>query len=178
MKQNRIQSQTKKITAAAILSALGVLFLLLGSFFESLDLTFSAMAAVIVVFAVIEIGKPFPLLIYAVTSLLSLLLLPSKFAAVAYALFFGYYPIFKEMFERLHFLLSLLLKFSLFNTAFFLIILVSKHFLGLSEEFSFGIPLLLVGNVAFFAFDFLLTQLITLYFVKWRKRFHLGDYFE
>ncbi len=178
MKPNRIRKNTKKMTLAASFAALSFVLLLVGSFFESLDLTFSALASFTVVLAVIELGRPYPLLIYAVTSLLALLLLPSKFAAVCYALFFGFYPIFKEMFERFRPLVSWVLKFSLFNIGFFVILLASRFLLGLPDLSPFDIPLLLLGNAAFFLFDFALSRLITLYLFKLRRLLKLKDYFE
>jgi len=178
MKRNRIRENTKKMTLAAVFAALSVVLLLVGSFFDSLDLTFSALTSFLIVLAVIELGKPYPWLIYSVTSLLTLLLLPSKFAAVCYALFFGFYPIFKEMFERFRPLVAWIFKFSLFNVGFLAILLVSQYLLGLPDLSPFNIPLLLLGNLAFFLFDFALSRLITLYLFKFRRLLRLKDYFE
>ena len=51
-----IMKYTKKIALAAILSALGVVVLLIGSVITLLDLTMVAIASLLVVLAVIEIG--------------------------------------------------------------------------------------------------------------------------
>ena len=72
--------KTKKIALAAILSALGVLILLLGSIITVLDLTMVAMASLLIMLAVVEIGGGYPYLIWLVTGFLSLLLLPDKFS--------------------------------------------------------------------------------------------------
>jgi predicted membrane protein len=98
--------RTRKLAVAAMLCALGVVLLYVGSVIEVLDLTMVGISSVLVFFAVLEMGNPFPFLIYFVTAILSMLLLPSKFAAVFYLLFGGIYPILKAKLERLPMLLS------------------------------------------------------------------------
>ena len=68
--------------------------LYLGSMVEVLDISMAVIASLICVFAVIEYGKGYPWLIFSVTAILSLLLLPNKFPAVVYGCFMGFYPIF------------------------------------------------------------------------------------
>jgi hypothetical protein len=96
MKKNVKMKSAKRVALSAILCTLGVLFLYIGSVLEILDLTMGALASVIVIFSVIEMGGKSPYLIYAVTSVLSLLLLPNKFPAFLYFAFAGIYPILKE----------------------------------------------------------------------------------
>ena len=84
------------MTVCAMLSALGVVLLLIGSFVEVMDLSAAAIASLLCVFAVIEYGGASPWLIFAVTSVLSMVLLPTKTPALMYLAFFGYYPIIKE----------------------------------------------------------------------------------
>ena len=91
--------QTKKISIAALLSALSIVVLYIGSVFEVLDLSAAAIASIAIVFAQIELKNPYPYLIYAVVSLLALLLLPSKFSAMVYVCFGGIYPMVKELAE-------------------------------------------------------------------------------
>ena len=52
--------------------------------------------------------------VYFATSLLSLLLITDKEAALTYALFFGYYPLIKDVMEKLPKALGWVLKFLLF----------------------------------------------------------------
>ena len=98
--------KSKKVALAAILCALSVLMLLLGSILTVLDLTMVCMASLLVMLAVIEIGGGYPYLIWLVTGVLAVLLLPDKFSALLYLLFGGIYPIFKAMFERLHYIVA------------------------------------------------------------------------
>ncbi|MCI8387808.1 MAG: hypothetical protein HFE63_05015 [Clostridiales bacterium] len=171
--------KTKKIALAAILSALGVVILLLGSIIEILDLTMVAIASMLVFLTVIEIGGGYPYLVWLVTGTLSLLLLPSKFAALLYMLFGGIYPILKAMFERLHYIVSWILKFSFFNSILTLLILLSNYVFHIPDtELGFHGMVYLLCNGVFFLYDIAATQIVTLYLVKLRKMLGLKNFFK
>ena len=91
-----VSEKTKKITLSAVLTAMGVVLLLIGAVIEVLDLTMAALASFFCIFSVIEMGKGYPWMIYAVTGILSIILMPQGFGGWFYILFFGYYPIIKE----------------------------------------------------------------------------------
>ncbi len=175
----KAMNRTRKLALVAILSALGVVFLYLGSVIEVLDLSTAALASLITVFAVIELGKGYPWGIYLVTSVLSLLLLPNKFGALVFLVFAGYYPMAKARFERMHYIVSWVLKFSVFNTALLGLLLGAKYLLLLPEEELALTPVLvIVANVAFLLYDIAMTKLITLYLIRGRKRLGLKNYFD
>ncbi|MDD6799832.1 MAG: hypothetical protein PUE85_05385 [Firmicutes bacterium] len=177
MKKTRIK--TKNIALSAVLIALGVVILYIGSIINVLDLTMAAIASLIIFFTVIELQGKYPYLIYAATGLLSALILPDKYAAVVYILFAGIYPIFKEMFERLHSVICWILKLSMFNTSLLLTIAVSVYALHIEDTgLGFTAAVLLLGNLAFVLYDIAMTKLITLYLIKLRKLFGLSDFFE
>jgi hypothetical protein len=183
-----ISQKTKKLTIGAILSALGVAMLLVGAMIEVMDLSMAALASFFCIFAVIELGGVYPWLIYAVTSVLSLILMPFGMGGWFYLLFFGYYPILKEKLERKKRTISWLLKIVLFNTAL-AIGVVAAYFLffgntagGIEQAFflifggedvgkAMAIITYLLANVVFVVYDIALTRLITYYFVKIRKKF-------
>jgi len=178
-KHNRTRQQVKSIAAASVFAALGVVILSLGSVIEVLDLTLCAVASIFVVLSVIELGSYWPMLVYLVTGLLSVLLLPNKFCAVVYLLFAGLYPMFKAAFERLHYIITWLLKFSFFNTSLLLIIFISVYVLRIEDTgLAYTIAVLALGNVTFFLYDFVLTKLITLYIIKLRRLFGFKNYFD
>lgn len=171
--------RTKKLALAAILSALGVVILLLGSVITVLDLTAVAVASFLIMLAVIELSGAYPYLIWIVTGVLAFLLLPDKFGAALYLGFGGIYPIFKAMFERFHIAVSWLLKFSFFNTVLTLIIVVCNYILHLPETgLGFTLPVYLLCNTAFFFYDLASTSIITVYLIKLRKRLGLGNFFK
>ena len=108
--------KSKKIALCAVFSALGVVLLYMGAIFEVLDLSAAAIASMLCVVIISEIGGIYPWLVYAVTSLLSLLLLPNKFGALIYACMAGYYPMLKAKIEGLRSNgLRLLFKIGFFN---------------------------------------------------------------
>ena len=71
-----ISSKTRRMTACAVLCGLNIVIMYLGTVIEVLDLSASVVASLACIFAVIEMGGSFPWLIYAVTGVLSLILLP------------------------------------------------------------------------------------------------------
>ena len=171
--------KTKKIARAAILSALGVIVLLLGSIFTMLDLTMVAIASLLVVMAVIELGGWYPYLVWLVTGTLSALLLPSKFAAILYIIFGGIYPILKSMFEKLHFVVSWILKLSYFNTMLTLLIFLCNYVFKLPDtDFGYSWLVYLLCNGVFVLYDIAASEMIMLYLVKIRKMLGLGNYFK
>ncbi len=155
-----------------MLSALGVLILLLGSVITVLDLTMVGISSLLIFFAVIEIGGAYPYLIWLVTGVLSLLLLPDKFSALLYLLFGGVYPIFKAMFERLHYIVAWVLKLSFFNSVLLLLIALCNNVFMLPETgLGFTLPVFAVCNLAFVLYDYFIAVMVRYYMDKLRPRF-------
>lgn len=171
----RRRKTTRRLAAAALMAALGTALLTVGAFVDVLDLTAAALASLTVVFAVIELRGPYPYMIYAVTALLSILLLPVKTPGLVYALFAGYYPVVKAVFER-HFPrpVAWLFKILLFNAALALaVFLVVRFFMAPGTVERWHYWLLLIGTPVFILYDLALTRLITAYLLRWRRRLHL-----
>ncbi len=182
-----VSEKTKKLTMSAVLAAMGVVLLLIGAFVEVLDLSMAALASFFCIFAVIEMGKGYPWMIYAVTGILSVILMPQGLGGWFYILFFGYYPIVKEKLEKLFKPLAWGLKFIVFNVAITVYALICYFlFFGelklLLDEFSSLLGGMEVGawliivvyvvlNVIFVVYDIALTQLISLYIIRLRKKF-------
>lgn len=187
-----VSSKVKKLTAGAMLSAMGVALLFLGSLFETVDLTMAALASFACLFAVLELGGIYPWLIFAVTGVLGIILAPKGVTSMAgwyYILFFGYYPILKEKYERLKKPLSWVLKLVTLNIALVICVLLvyfitfgassDKNLFdaifvifggeGAGTAMIIGIYLLL--NVTLVVYDIALTMLISTYINKWRHRF-------
>lgn len=169
------KERTKRLTVCAMLAALSVILLLLGSFVEVVDISMAVVASLLCVFAVIEYGGSAPWLVFGVTSILSLLLLPQKTPAVMYLLFFGYYPILKERLEKLPRLLSWILKEVIFNVALIVMMVLSALLLFSSETdlTLLYVAFFVVAEIAFPIYDIALTRLISLYLFRLRKRFRI-----
>lgn len=170
MRKNGVSKQTRRISACGILSTLGVICLSVGSLIEVMDLSMIMIASFLIAFAVIEMGKRWAWLIWGVTALLSLLLLPNKLAALLY-LMGGMYPIVKSTLERLRPLLSWAGKLVAFNGVQILFLLIARELFGMTgPDFSLSWGVLLFNNVLFILFDIVLTVFITFYLVKLRRR--------
>ena len=164
---------------SAVLSALSVAAIYIASF-TPLDLTVIALTSLGVFFAVIELGGKYPLLIYAVTGILVMLLLPDKSTALVYVMVVGWYPMAKVVFERYHFAVAWILKMSAFNTAMLLAIVVTTYILGITDDDTLALKIatLLLANLTFVMCDILATKLIQIYIVKIRPRLGFRNYFE
>ena len=158
-----------------MLSALGVILLYVGSIIQVADLSMAVLASLLCVFAVIEYGKTAPWLVFGVTSVLSLVLLPQKTPAVVYTLFFGFYPILKERFEKFDRIRCIVFKELVFNAALIVILLAMKFlFLEFTDiPFMLYLIAIVLCEAVFLVYDFALTRLISLYVYKLRKRFRI-----
>ena len=168
-------NNTKRLTVCAMLSALSVILLYVGSLVEVADFSMAVIASLACVFAVIEYGKSAPWLVFFVTAVLSLVLLPNKTPAVTYALFFGFYPILKERFERRGGKLCWIFKEIVFNVCLALMVVIFKFLLWTgadipAELYVIGVVLC---EVIFILYDIALTRLISFYVYRLRKKFKL-----
>lgn len=170
-----MKGRTKYLTVSAMLAALGVILLGLGSLINTLDLTVAALASVLCVWAVIEMGRTYAWMIWLVTSFLAILLLPQKTPGCFY-LFIGLYPILKERLERLPRVAEWALKILLFHAMLALCWLALRILVPGEAAVKFGWMLAVTYALALFAFflyDYALTKLITFYLLKLQKRIGL-----
>ncbi len=163
---------TKCVILAAILAALSFVFLFIGAATSVLDLTAIVVAGACSAITLIELGGIYPYLVWAVTGVLSAVLLPDKFVAVEYILFGGIYPIIKQYFQRLPRLFSWIAKLAYFNAVLTAAIAIAKFVMNLPDDYgmTYSIPAYLVGNAFFFITELFLSAVITLYAVKLRGR--------
>ena len=156
-------------------SALGTVLLYIGSFIEILDISIAVLASALTTLIVIEYGKKASLAVFFATSILSLILLPYKLPAFMYALFFGYYPIIKELIERIRVrLIGWIVKTAVFSLASILLLLICTVFtaeLELSSGIIMTVGFILLSELMYFMYDIALTKMITLYLVRVRHRF-------
>lgn len=173
---------SKKITLSAMAAALSAVLLALSSLLGLMELTVGAIASLLVVFIHVEVGAPYQWLVWLVTSLIALLLLPSKTIGFAYLLVFGIYPILKSFIERLPRWSWLIIKFVYISAILAACIFLSELVLGvgffadLPELSSTLATLAKIGvvalfYVAFFAYDAFIAVLVRLYYLKYREKF-------
>ena len=170
-----MMKETKKITLSAMLTALGVVIMLLGAVIEALDLSVGAIASLIVVFVFIEIGKPYHFLVWICTSLILALVYPGSAMWIEYLLIFGIYPIMKAYIEKLPRWSWWPVKLAYINSVVAFLAFGMEKILGIPffEEEGKGmmIAFWVLLNVAFVMYDIFLRTLIRVYMLKYRERF-------
>jgi len=192
MKKNRTNhmtsiQRTKRLTVSALLCALSVVLLCAGRLFDgSLDLTMAALASLIVVWAAEEIGGSYPWLIWLVSSLLALLILPLNTAAWEYLIFAGLYPMIRVLMEKIPLVLRIILKQLLFNAVIALGVLVLWQLLfpmaqsypaalgiflgGEGAHWAYSLAVGITANLAFVLYDFVIGRFIAAYRVNLRQK--------
>lgn len=161
--------------------ALGVVFMTIGAFVPSLDMTSAALTSLIVVLIFIEIGSPYTYLVWLATSLIGFIFFSGSAVWLQYLLVFGIYPILKAYIERTPRPLWFIIKLVYANAIFALLFWLMDVLLGMpfdTGETLFGLhgtPLLIllfvILNVAFFAYDILIGLSAKIYLFKYRDRF-------
>ena len=170
-------SKSGKIALGGLLTALGVVLMFLTGLIPIGTYALPAIAGVLLIVAVIEIGAKWAWMIYAAVAVLSLLFAADKEAALLFVLFFGYYPVLKSFLERIsNKVLSWISKFAVFNVAVVACFFLAVNFLQLPEDsFTvFGIYLpwvfLILGNAVFLIYDIALSDLVATYVEKLHHR--------
>lgn len=186
-RKNASVQKTKRLTVSALLCALGAVMLCFGRLFDgSLDLTMAALASLITVWAAEELGGWHPWLIWLVTALLALILMPFNTAAWEYLLFAGVYPMLRVLLERLPLVLRLIVKPVIFNAVIALGVLILWQLLfpaaqsypaalgaflgGQGAHWGYSLAVWITANGAFVLYDFAIGRFIAAYRINLRKR--------
>ena len=173
---------TKKLTLSAMSVALSSVLLMLSSVFGLMELTVGAVASLLVVFIFVEVGNPYHWMVWLSTSVIAILLFPSKTIGVGYFLLFGIYPILKAYIERLPRWSWIIVKFLYFTAIGAAFIFLSELIMGV--PFFADLPdyagivgvlvkcgFILLCYVALFAYDMFISVMTRLYFLKFREKF-------
>lgn len=156
--------KAKKTAICGMISALSVVLMLFTTLTPVLMYVVPILTGLVVWLVSQMTDKKWALGVYFSTSFISLIILTDKEAALTYALFFGYYPLIKDIIEKLPKAVSWLIKIISFNVAAVLIGVAGVFIFGLSgEEYSeFGkatIPILLsLANIVFVMYDNMLRK--------------------
>ena len=159
-----MKNKTKNTAVCGLMTALSVVLMMLTTLVPVFMYVIPILTGLIVLLVSDISNKKWGAGVYFSTAFLSLLLITDKEAALTYALFFGYYPLIKDIIEKLPKLISRIFKFAIFNLSAVGIGVISFYLFGISgDEYNeFGkytIPILLVmANVAFILYDVCLTR--------------------
>lgn len=164
-----------KVSLGGIVSALCLVMMFLTAVIPPLNITLPLFAGMLISVVAIEISPSWAFVTYVVVSVLSFFLTPDKEAAIFFAVLFGYYPILKDVTEKLKFKpIQWLIKIIIFNVAIVIIYQLTVKLLGtvdLVEEFGFMkqymLPaLLIIFNFILVLYDVTLGMVKDAY-VKW-----------
>ena len=173
---NKRKALSFKVALGGVVAALSLLFMILAGVTSTLVYAIPMITGALLMMLVVEFGHGFATLIYVAVSVLSLLLLGNKEAAIMYVAFFGYYPIIKSILEKhIRSFVCWIVKYLIFNVAIVSSYFITTRIVMISFEDiealgKFALPLLLLaGNVLFVIYDIMLTRLVSVYLYRWRK---------
>ncbi len=176
MKEKNL-SPSYKMALGGIFSALAVVSMLISYIVPTATYACPALAGVMLIPLVIEVGKGWALCSYAAVSLLSFLIVADKEIALCFTAFFGFYPILKALLEeRLSKYLCWTVKIASFSACMIAVFFISILVLGIPRDsFTlFGVYLpwafLALGIVIFVVYDIALTRVIRAYVSVWRDK--------
>ncbi len=162
---------TKRLARLAILTAIGVVLLLLGSVLPAGRLALIAVASLPVCVTLMMYGVKWSLGVFVLTAALGALLFPGA-GAIMYVAFFGYYPIAKSLFERIHKTwLGWVCKLALYGLAFVVYWLLARALFTFTGGELAWYVLCPLGAVVFVLYDIAYSSLIRFYLVKIARYF-------
>lgn len=153
-----------RVALGGIVSALCLTVMFLPGILPAFYIASPMTAGILMLILAEEVSRGWGWLTYFAVSLLSLLVIPDKEAALMFILFFGYYPLLRAVFEKIRLkLLRVTAKLLLFNGCLVLDYLLTVYVLGL-PTFADTAPwmyaaLLLGANIIFLFYERLLSQL-------------------
>lgn len=172
------QTQAFKIAIGGVISAVSLALMMFTGIFPFGTYAFPVLSGTFLISIFLEFGFGWSMLVYAVISIMSILFVSDKEAALFFTLFFGYYPVVKSYIERLKSkVVQYIIKFAIFNAAcvsvYFLMLFVFSLPKDAFEVFGVNIPLifLLAGNLIFILYDFAIKVAVAQYIDKYRKIF-------
>ena len=174
----RRRGAAAKVAYPAILSALALILVYLGSMAPAGNWGIVAAAGLLPAAAVISVSLTAGFLCWASAAVLAFLLVPDKLCALLFGVLFGLYPMVKSLIERLRKKpLEYALKLAFFNAAFTAICLTMAtavaeslplpQVLGSSVWVFYG-----AANVVFLMYDYGFSRLIGLYIARVQRAIH------
>ena len=172
----RKNSAAAKVAYPAILSALALILVYLGSIAPTGSWGIVAAAGLLPAAAVISVSLTAGFLCWASAAILAFLLTPDKLCALLFGVLFGLYPMVKSLVERPRKKpLEYGLKLAFFNAAFTVLYLTMTGAVAASLPRVLGSSvwvLYAVANVVFLLYDYGFSRLIALYIARVQRAIH------
>jgi len=173
----RFKRSAHRVSLTAMFASMSLLFLYLASILPTMNISMFFLSSVFVMGLVLEEEIGLAFMMFAVVSLLSLLILPNRLLVIPYVVFFGHYGIGKYYIETgiRDKIIRYIVKLLYYNVALVLIYVLSL-LVGtdvLSDVMYFTVPLYFLiplAEVAFVLYDFLFTKVTAYYFNHIRRQ--------
>lgn len=159
---NKKSFLSNNIARGGIFTAIGIISLYLSILIPINTLFFLIVASALIPLTLLSTNIKTTFTVYGATSLLSLILIPSKGVALSYIILFGIYGIIKFFIERINkTFIEILLKFLFFNSSLGILYCIYKTLLF--KAINIKLPyflVLILAQFAFIVFDYALTVFI------------------
>lgn len=175
-KVNKSVSNAKSVALNGILLALTIITLFFATIMPTSRFSLYALSSFYIAVTIMEYGIKSGWIFYFASSLLTLLLIPDKFAVIPFVIFFGVYGVIKFYIEKLHqWILEFVLKLIFFNICAAVLFLFANQFLikSIPTRFPWWI-ILIVAEVVFILYDYIYTLFVQYYNDKLRKILKTG----
>lgn len=165
-------SNTKRLAIGGLTTALVCMVMLLANFIPIGQYAIPATAGLIIYMMTFVSGRRWGIYSYVASAIISFIICTDKETAMCFALFFGYYPLLKSLFEKINVkVVGFILKLVVFNSAAFAVYYICLYVFGITQNFNiFGLNLplvmLLMFNLVFIAYD----RMLTVYEKNYAKR--------
>ena len=165
-----------KVAYSAILSALALILVYLGSVVPTGSWGIVAAAGLLPAAAVISVSLTAGFLCWAASAVLAFLLAPDKLCALLFGVLFGLYPMVKSLVEQLQKKpLEYVLKLAFFNAAFTVVYLTMAGAVAASLPQVLGSSVWVLygaANIVFLLYDYGFSKLIGLYIARVQRAIH------
>ena len=169
-------SAASRVAYPAILSALALVLVYLGSISPTGNWGIVAAAGLLPAAAVVSVGLKAGFLCWAAAAILAFLLVPDKLCALLFGVLFGLYPMVKSLIEQLRKKpVEYVLKLVFFNAAFTMVYLTMAAAVAASLPKALGSSvwmLYLAANVVFLLYDYGFSKLIAVYIARVQRVIH------
>ena len=155
-------SSASNVAKGWLLVALTLVILYAANFITFNTLFLLGLTSALIPLAIIISDVPTSIMVYAASAILSYLIIPDKTLWLLYTIVFGPYGIVKLFIEkRRSTIIEIILKLIYFNAVIAFTFFIYKSFFMPNAELQYSIALvILVGNIAFFVFDYVLTVFV------------------
>ena len=151
---------TKRISAGAMMAAVCVVIMLLGAVIDLGTYAAALLAGVAIIPYGQKYGRKYQLMVFAVSAVLSFMLVPNIEQNLMYLGFYGWYPALWPSLEKLPRMSRIVLKLIIFNVLFISIeLLVMLVLVPEFMESILFIIFIITANVTFLAYDYMIPLL-------------------